>query len=389
MTEQPTGRTPLGGREQTTAGTGAPALHAVTWLAWAVAAAATVQLASSPVYVALVLGAALVVVAAHGRDTTLSAAFPLLLAAGAAFAVIRVVLTAATTHGVGAAWFTLPSATLPALLGGFTVGGTVEAPVVLGAAAEGFAVVGIIAAFAAFNAVVSHAELVETAPRAFHEPGLVVTVALAFVPATITAVRSIREADRARTGGRVVRRGRLLRQLVPLLESGMERAVALSESMDARGFAHHGPGPGERTAAWAGLASLLALGGAFVALVGGAEAVALVLGSVGVVALVVAVVVASRGSARSRYRPRRLTRIDALVMVATALAPLGVVVLGSTGDDTLRWAADPLRLPGVDVLVCAVVLLLLAPAVVPPARGRGSAPVARWEPVAGGVTSTA
>jgi len=340
----------------------------VTWLVWAVSAAATVQLAPSPVYVALAIGVALLVVAAHGRDTALSAAFPLLLAAGAAFTLIRIVLTAATTHGVGTVWVTLPSATLPRVLGGFTVGGTVEAPVVLGAAAEGFAVMGIIAAFAAFNAVVSHAELVETAPRAFHEPGLVVTVALAFVPSTVTAVRSVREADRARTGGRVVRRGRLLRQLVPLLESGMERAVALSESMDARGFAHHGPGAGERAAGWSGLVCLVALGGAFVALVGGAEDVGLILGLAGVVALVAAVAIASRGSGRVRYRQRRISRTDALVMAIGALAPLGLIGVGVTGDDTLRWVADPLRLPTVNVLACLVVLLLAAPVAVPPAR---------------------
>lgn len=327
-------------------------------------AAATVQLASSPVYVSLVIGAALVVVAAHGRDTVSAAAFPLLLGAGVAFALLRVVLTAATTHGGDGVWLTLPSATLPTLLGGFTVGGTVEGPIVLGAAAEGFAVVGIVAAFAAFNAVVSHAELVDTAPRAFHEPGLVVTVALAFVPATLAAVRSIREADRARTGGRVVRRGRLLRQLVPLLESGMEKGVALSESMEARGFAHHGPGAGERAAGWAGLVSLLALGAGFVALVGGAEAVALFLGAVGVAALALAVTIASRGSGRVRYRPRRLTATDAAVGLASVLAPIGVVALGASGNETLRWAASPLALPAVDVIACVVVLLLLAPAVV-------------------------
>jgi hypothetical protein len=80
---------------------------------------------------------------------------------------------------------------------------------------------------------------------------------------------------------------------------------------------------------------------------------------------VVAVLVASRGTSRVRYRPRRLSPIDAAVAVASSLAPLGVVALGLGGDDTLRWTADPLALPAVDVVACMVVLLLLAPAVVP------------------------
>ena len=134
---------------------GTPALHAATWLGWAVSAAVAVQVASSPVYVALAIGVALVVVAAHARATALSAAFPLLLAVGASFALLRVALTAVTVHGVGSVWFTVPAVSVPRLLGGFTIGGTIEGPVVLGAAAEGFAVVGIVATFAAFNAVVS------------------------------------------------------------------------------------------------------------------------------------------------------------------------------------------------------------------------------------------
>ena len=210
------------------------------WLLWAVAAAATVQLAPNPLYVALVIAITALVVEAHADDGPLAGAFPVILTAGLVFAALRVVLTVATTHG-GAAdevLFRLPEATLPGILGGFTVGGTVEGPVIARAAAEGWALVGVLAAFAAFNAVVSHYELVQAAPRAFYEVGLAVTVALAFVPSTVEAVGAVREADRARTGGRVVRRGRLLRQVVPILETGMERAVHLAESMDSRGFGH-------------------------------------------------------------------------------------------------------------------------------------------------------
>src|SRR4029077_7946981 len=98
---------------------------------------------------------------------------------------------------------------------------------------------------------------------AFYELGLVVTVALAFVPTTLGAVHSVREADRARTGGRVGRRGPLLRLIVPILESGMERAVALAESMDARGFSRQPAAPTERAAGWSTLVALLALSGSF------------------------------------------------------------------------------------------------------------------------------
>ncbi|MGI8795506.1 MAG: hypothetical protein ACR2IR_02775 [Acidimicrobiia bacterium] len=337
--------------------------HSIAWLGWAVAASATVQLAPSPVYVALVIGVAALVVEVHALDSPFARAFPTLITVAVAFAFLRVALTAATTHGsAGPVLFTTPDFTLPTILGGFTVGGPIGAPIVLRAAAEAFVIVGVMAVFGAFNATVSHYELVQATPRAFYEIGLVVIVALAFVPFTIGTIHSVREADRARTGGRVVRRGRLLRMLVPILESGMERAVGLAESMDARGFARGGPSPRDRLAGWCGLGSLLALGGGFVALVGGAETVAALLGVVGVGALVGAVTLASRGTRRVRYRPRRMTGADWGLIVVAALAPITIALLDLAGDSSLRWvAATPLAWPTFRVLPAFAIALLLAP----------------------------
>ncbi|HUF83099.1 MAG TPA: hypothetical protein VMQ81_00760 [Acidimicrobiia bacterium] len=342
---------------------GDASFHAVAWLAWAVAASAAVQLAPSPLYVALVIGVAALVVEVHALDSPFARAFPVLITVAVVFAFVRVALTAATTHSsAGPVLFTTPDFTLPTILGGFTVGGPIGAPIVLRAAAEAFVIVGVMAVFGAFNATVSHYELVQATPRAFYEIGLVVIVALAFVPSTIGAIQAVREADRARTGGRVVRRGRLLRMLIPILESGMERAVGLAESMDARGFARAGPSSADRTAGWCGLGSLLALGGGFVALVGGAETVAALLGALGVVTLVGAVTLASRGTRRVRYRPRRVTGADWALVGVSALAPVTIAFLDLAGDSSLRWvAATPLAWPTFHVLPALAIALLLAP----------------------------
>ncbi|MCZ7527976.1 MAG: energy-coupling factor transporter transmembrane protein EcfT [Acidimicrobiia bacterium] len=338
-----------------------PPLHALTWLVWALAGAAAVQLAPSPVYVAVVIALAALLVEVHAGGGPLARAFPLLVGLGVAFGLVRVVLTAATTHGVGDVLFTTPAVTLPRILGGFTVGGTVELPVVLQAASEAFVIVGLMAVFGAFNAVVSHDELVRSSPRAFHELGLIVTVAIAFVPSTIEAVRAVREADRARTGGRAVRRGRLLRLAVPILESGMERAVHLAESMDSRGFARGDAGRADRLAAWCGMGSLLALAGAFVALVGRARPAAAALGLAGLALLVAAVALASAGSPRTHHRRRLPGRADWAVAGASVLTPAGLAVLALTGDGSLTWTASPLRWPTFGILPALTLAGLLAP----------------------------
>ena len=337
--------------------------HSVAWLLWALAAAATVQLAPSPVYVALVIGVAWLVVELHAPPGPFRRAFPALVVLGVVFASVRVVIAALTTHNGIDVLVTLPHVTTPRLLGGFTLGGTLEYGVVLQSLAEGFTIVGMMAVFGAFNALASHYELVQSSPRAFHELGLVTTVALAFVPSTIESVHAVREADRARTGGHAVRRGRVVRTLVPVLERGMERAVALSESMDARGFGHGGATSADRAAGWCGLGALLALGGGFVALVGRAEASALARGLLGAALLGAAAWLASTRAGRPRYRQRRITRADWTLAAVALTAPLLVGLLALSGNGTLAWHASPLHWPTFDPLVGLALLPLLAPLV--------------------------
>jgi energy-coupling factor transport system permease protein len=304
-------------------------------------------------------------VSAHRLDTPWARAFPVLITVGVAFGILRVVLTAATTHGGDPVLFTLPSFTVPRLLGGFSLGGAVSLPVVLQAASESFAIVGIMAAFGAFNAVVSHHELVQVVPRAFYEVGLIITVAVAFVPSTIGAVQRVIEADRARVGGRrPPRRGRLVRRAVPLIESGAEQAIALAESMDSRGFGRAEVTAGDRAAAVGALIALLALAGAFVALVARATVVAAAMGVVGAVALVIALFVASQASGRPRYRPRAITGRDRAVAAIALGAPVLLGVRAFAGDDTLTWATSPLHLPDVSWLALLAVALLAIPAAV-------------------------
>ena len=349
--------------------------HSLAWLAWALAAVAALQLAPSALYVAIVVLVAMLVVEVHGRSSRLARTFPFFMTLGAVFGLARVAIAALTTHGAGRVLVTLPSARLPRALGGFTVGGSIELEVILRAASEAFVIVAMIAVFGAWNAVVAHDEILQAVPRAFHEIGLIVSVALAFVPSTLVSVRMTREADRARTGGVVVRRGRLVRLVVPVLERGMERAVSLAESMDSRGFGHLPPGPTEAGSAWFAMGALVALGGAFAALVGRASATANVLGVVGATCTVAAVVLASRSSRRVRYRPRRMTRADWWMAAASALAPLTIGVFALTGDRTLTWEPGRLQVPGFNPLVALALLALAAPAAFPPRAARSLAGV--------------
>lgn len=343
-------------------------LHAVTWMVWAVAVTVSLQLARNPLLVAIVLAVVWVVVETHRRPGALARAFPVLLAVAAAFGLLRVVLIGLTTPaatGATGVLVTLPRVTLPRLLGGFDVGGAVSQTVVFTTAIDSLVLIGIMAGFGAFNSVASHHELLAATPRAFHEPGLVLTVGLAFVPATLDAATAAREADRARTGGVTIRRGRALRQALPVLETGLERAVRLAESMDARGYGRTRASHGDRVAAVLGTTALLALAGSVVALVGQASVPAALLAALGVAGLVGAVVASGR-SAPSRYRRRRLTRTDGGVMAAVLAVPLGLGVCLALGVEGLSWdpAVLPFALPALPVLPAVLLVVLVAPAAI-------------------------
>ncbi len=353
-------------------------LHAIAWLIWALAAAVCVQVAGNPLYVGLVVGICWVVTETHNAGGLLSRAFPVMVSVGAIFGAIKVGLTALTTHTTEGVLVTLPDVTLPELLGGFTVGGTVNDLIVARAVSEAIAIVGVMAAFGAFNSVVAHDELVRSMPRSLHEPGVMLTVGLAFVPSTIQSVRLVQESDRARTGGVSVRRGRLVRLTIPLLERGMERAVLLSESMDARGFARQKPSRQETWGMWTALGGLVSLLAMLVALVGGQGGVAVAALAVGVALIGLAVALGSRATTRTRYRPRRLTPRDALVMSTCLLATGGVIAASALGR-SVQWPGTVLEPPGLDPVVVLALALLAVPALLPGTGSVPSSPQARYE----------
>jgi energy-coupling factor transport system permease protein len=133
---------------------------------------------------------------------------------------------------------------------------------------------------------------------------------LSLAPRTIATVAEVREAQQVR-GAKTARWRNLSALVVPVLETGMEEAVTLAESMDARG---HGRGrrTSYRASSWDRTSFLLAACGV----------------------------------------------ITGAVFLWSALA--------NRGDLTV--AMPPLQWPGVDLGLVAAAALLAAPALVP-ARG--------------------
>jgi energy-coupling factor transport system permease protein len=160
------------------------------------------------------------------------------------------------------------------------------------AALEGLRLAVLLVLFGTFNSVTDPFRVLRLAPRRWHEPALAAALALALAPRTMEAAAKVRESQRLR--GIEVARWRTLPALaVPVLATGMEDAVTLAESMDARG---HGRGR------------------------------------------------------RTRYRPDRFGRAAAATVAVATLAALVVVALALRGEGALVVSTYPLRWPGAEAL---------------------------------------
>ncbi|MDQ4144836.1 MAG: energy-coupling factor transporter transmembrane protein EcfT [Actinomycetota bacterium] len=210
-------------------------MHPGAWLVWAMCASLIAISTTNPFYLLPLFAVCLVVHAAR-RHPGNERAFRIFVIFGLVAMATRTLLVLFGS----VSWETLASAAL-----------------------EGLRLAVLLTVYGTLNSVTDPYRFLRLAPRRFHEPALAATLALSIAPRTVDAVGRVREAQHLR--GMNVARWRTLPALaVPVLETGMEEAVTLAESMDARG---HGRGSRSRyrperggPAAWAtGTAAGLAL----------------------------------------------------------------------------------------------------------------------------------
>ncbi len=208
-------------------------MHPGAWIVWSLGAAVATMATTNPFYLATVFAAAWVVHASHQRPGPEARSFRIFLIVGLV---------------------TMGTRTLLVILGPVTAGSLVTASL------EGLRLAVLLTVFGAFNSVADPYGVLKLAPRRFHEAALAAALALSIAPRTIASVARVREAQQMR--GIKLGRWRALPALaVPVLETGMEEAVVLAESMDARG---HGRGTRTRyrPVRWGPNAVMTALAGA-------------------------------------------------------------------------------------------------------------------------------
>jgi len=190
---------------------------------------------TNPLYLGVVLLCVILVGVLAPKTGTGVAGFRALLIFGAGlFAVSLAIAVVNGNFGIHVL-FTVPGPAVPGWLGGLRFGGPVTGEGLVAATVRGLTILCVLLAFAVFNGAASPHRVLRAAPAALFHAGLVVTVGLTLLPASVEDLRRIREV-RALRGARTRLRD-LPALVVPAVSGGLERSMRLAEAMEARGYA--------------------------------------------------------------------------------------------------------------------------------------------------------
>lgn len=207
--------------------------HPLTFWSIFTALAAGVVISDSSIAAAVALGGAAIIVSRFRGDGPWRNSFKWSLVAGLYLMTIRAI--AGVIIGVpraGETLFTLPRIYLPSWMPGIRIGGPVTWERLSFSLQEGLIIATVIALFGAANSVTSPHKLLRVLPSRVYQIAVTLTIATSVFPQLISSITRIRQAQFLRSG----QKPRISRVAIPLLEESLGKAVALAESMEARGF---------------------------------------------------------------------------------------------------------------------------------------------------------
>ncbi len=327
-------------------------LHTHAWVIWLATAAVLALSTRNPLYLILLLLVARLVAVICGRP---DAGFSLpLLKLGLFIMGFATLLNALFVPIGSVVLFTLPDWPL--------IGGAVTLEAAVYGAINGLVLWTLLVIFAALNEIVPTADLVRLTPRALRDLGVVILIAVTYVPETIQQVQRIREAQAVR--GNRLAQWRDWRPIVtPLLISGLERAMIVAETMVARGYG----ATADTEQPWrVRLLLLLALALAFGGWAGSFWVgwPGWILLALGLLLVAVWLWQAGQQVKVTRYRPRPWTKWDG-GLVVTAVIPLILLFLPWFDRSSLFYTPYPsLTIPPLDLLFAAALLCLAYPAII-------------------------
>lgn len=322
--------------------------HTLTWVLWLCAAAFAALVNGQPLQTILLIlavgtvftvaGKTSVVGESSGAGRHTAAGWSTFLRFGLWVWGVATVFNLLFAHAGRLILFTLPR-NWPLIGGPITLEG------LLYGLSHGASLFAVLLVFATFNLALDSHRLLRWLPSGLFQAGLVVSIALSFIPQLMSSLQEIREAQRVR--GHQFRGLRdWIPLFVPLITTALERSLTLAESMEARGFGGIAPQSTTtgRVASARTLSTPLTILGLVALLTGllmrAINAQARLLNTVvlllGTISLFVALYLQGRGFRRSHYRFELWGTSDTYV-AALSFASLIMLALIQWRDPSLLY----------------------------------------------------
>ena len=297
-------------------------LHPGAWWLWAFTCALSASNIKHPVVLLLLCISIAMISMSRIATQAQRQSFMILFKIALWFIGLRIVLQTLLGYPIGThVAVRLPAINLPTWLSGLRLGGVITYESLLTAFAEGLRMGAIILAFAAATNLTTPSRVLRTLPAALHELGMIIVIAITFIPHLMTDAKRLLQAARWR--GHTTSRIKLLStNVVALCEAALDRSTALAGSLTTRGYAMHRTNTKFRNRIFLGL--LLVALSAGTALIVSSALISLVLLALGVLTIGFGLRGSSSQSTRTKYRPdtwrqtETMFALSALLMAACA-----------------------------------------------------------------------
>jgi energy-coupling factor transport system permease protein len=290
-----------------------------TWWLVGTGCAVAAGISRNPIFLSILVVALLALLATFTSDRGKTLRFYLAISGFVILVRIlfRIIFNYASVDGASGDTFSLlPTISLNlGLLGTVNLFGAVSAQAVGAALIDGLRMGAILLSIGVSNSLANPKKLLKKTPAAFYEVAAALSMAVNLAPQMLASAQRVRRAARLR--GRSKGLGAMVSWVIPTLEDTLDRSLALSASMDARGFGRASAQTKRLLSRSCSIASILLLSaGTYLLLTAQESGLALAL-IAGAVALAIITVSGSK-RLRTNYRKEQWRVQDYLAIVVPA-----------------------------------------------------------------------
>jgi len=212
--------------------------HPAAWWLSALAIAATTAAINHGAFSVAAVFVALAVGLRHAYSTQARRNFIVVAIGLAGLVAVRVILQNLLGYPMGShVLVTLPTIDMPMWLSGLRLGGSITSESVLFALSDGARIAAIALAFVSAATVTSPTRVLRALPLSMQSAGMIVVIAVTFLPHLLADLSRVRNASRWR--GQQLRGLRhVMAQMINVAESALDRSVTLAAALTVRGYAH-------------------------------------------------------------------------------------------------------------------------------------------------------